>query len=134
MIVRHPTLIEPGQRTPAFGYVMDIAPTLLELTGTPVPDGEYQGRPVHRIMGTSMLPLLRGESDRVHPEDEVLVYELAGGGVWQGDYSWCMRAAPWEIGRHAAVQPAQRSAGASGSGAAGARARGIHAGGLPLIR
>lgn len=87
MIVRHPTLIEPGQRTPAFGYVMDIAPTLLELTGTPVPDGEYQGRPVHRIMGTSMLPLLRGESDRVHPEDEVLVYELAGGvAVWQGDY------------------------------------------------
>src|SRR5690606_10761891 len=58
---RHPALIVAGPRTPAFGYVMDIAPTLLEPTGTPVPDGEYQGRPVHRSMGTSMLPLLRGE-------------------------------------------------------------------------
>lgn len=87
MIVWYPGVIEPGSRTSAFGYVTDIAPTLLELSNTAVPDGEYQGREVHRIMGTSMAPLLRGESDRIHADDEVVVYELAGGiAIWQGDY------------------------------------------------
>lgn len=87
MIMRYPGVIEPGSRSAAFGYVTDIAPTLLELTNTPAPDGEYQGRPVHRIMGTSMVPLLRGESERIHAPEEVIVYELAGGiAIWQGDY------------------------------------------------
>lgn len=87
MIMRYPGVIEPGSRSAAFGYVTDIAPTLLELTNTPAPDGEYQDRPVHRIMGTSMVPLLRGESERIHAPEEVIVYELAGGiAIWQGDY------------------------------------------------
>ncbi|SDS64752.1 arylsulfatase [Halopseudomonas litoralis] len=87
MIMRLPGVIEPGSRTAAFGYVTDIAPTLLELASTPAPDGEYQERQVHRIMGTSMAPLLRGERERIHAEDEVIVYELAGGmAIWQGDY------------------------------------------------
>ena len=87
MIMRLPEVIEPGSRTSAFGYVTDITPTLLELANTPAPDGEYHGREVHRIMGTSMAPLLRGESERIHADDEVIVYELAGGmAIWQGDY------------------------------------------------
>lgn len=87
MILRYPGVVEAGTRTAAFGYVTDITPTLLELADTPAPDGDYKGREVHRIMGTSMLPLLRGDSDRIHAPDEVVVYELAGGiAVWQGDY------------------------------------------------
>jgi len=87
MIMRYPAVIEPGSRTSAFGYVTDIVPTLLELSNTPAPDGEYQGRKVHSIMGTSMTPLLRGESERIHAAEEVIVYELAGGiAIWQGDY------------------------------------------------
>lgn len=87
MIMRYPGVIEPGSRTSAFGYVTDITPTLLELANTPAPDGEYQGRQVHRIMGTSMAPLLRGQSERIHAADEAIVYELAGGvAIWQGDY------------------------------------------------
>lgn len=87
MIMRLPGVIEPGSRTSAFGYVMDIAPTLLELADTPAPDGEYQGRKVHSIMGSSMLALLRGESENIHAAEEVVVYELAGGiAIWQGDY------------------------------------------------
>lgn len=87
MIIRYPGVTEPGRRTPAFGYVTDITPTLLELAGVPVPDGQYQGRRVHRVMGTSMAPLLRGDSHQIHGPDEAVVYELAGGvAVWQGDY------------------------------------------------
>lgn len=87
MIMRYPAVIEPGSRTSAFGCVTDIAPTVLELSKTPAPDGEYQGHKVHRIMGSSMAPLLRGENDRIHAAEEVTVYELAGGAaVWQGDY------------------------------------------------
>ncbi|MEJ6655827.1 MAG: arylsulfatase [Pseudomonas sp.] len=87
MIMRLPGVIEPGKRTAAFGYVTDIAPTLLELASTPAPDGEYRGRKVHSIMGTSMAPLLRGDRQRIHSDDEVIVYELAGGmAIWQGDY------------------------------------------------
>lgn len=91
MIVRYPGVIEPGRRSSAFGYVTDIAPTLLELTNTPAPDAQYQGREVHRIMGTSMAPLLRGESERIHLPEAAVVYELAGGvAVWQGDYKMVM--------------------------------------------
>ncbi|WP_193072242.1 arylsulfatase [Pseudomonas sp. FME51] len=87
LIMRLPGVIEPGKRTAAFGYVTDIAPTLLELANTRAPEGKYQGRKVHSIMGTSMAPLLRGERERIHAEDEVVVYELAGGmAIWQGDY------------------------------------------------
>lgn len=87
MIMRYPEVIKPGSRTAAFGYVTDITPTLLELSRTSAPAGEYQGRKVHSIMGTSMVPLLRGDNERIHSAEEAVVYELAGGvAVWQGDY------------------------------------------------
>ncbi|MCL5042602.1 MAG: arylsulfatase [Gammaproteobacteria bacterium] len=86
-LIRHPGLIPAGTRSNAFGYVTDITPTLLELAGIEQPDGSYQERQVHRIMGKSLLPLWRGEAERIHGPDDVTVYELAGGiAVWQGDY------------------------------------------------
>ncbi len=104
MIMHYPGVIEPGARTAAFGHVTDITPTLLELANTPAPDGEYQGRRVHSIMGTSMLPLLRGESERIHAPDEAVVYELAGGvAVWQGDYKLVMSRSDAIQGRTGAL-------------------------------
>ena len=86
-IVSQPGKIEPGSRSNSFGFVTDITPTLLEAADVAAPQGEYRGRKVHEIMGTSMLPLLRGETKRIHDPEHITVYELAGGiAVWQGDY------------------------------------------------
>lgn len=86
-IVSQPGKIEPGSRSNSFGFVTDITPTLLEAADVAAPQGEYRGRKVHEIMGTSMLPLLRGETERIHDPEHITVYELAGGiAVWQGDY------------------------------------------------
>jgi len=86
-IISQPGQIKAGSRSNSFGYVTDITPTLLDVAGVPAPSSEYRGRQVHEIMGTSMLPLLRGEADRIHDPDHITVYELAGGiAVWQGDY------------------------------------------------
>jgi arylsulfatase len=82
-----------GLRTPAIVYstsgragsglkdaivtVRDIAPTLLELAGIERPEGSYDGKPVHRMSGTSLLDYLGGNSETVHGE-EPLGWELYG--------------------------------------------------------
>ena len=86
-IISQPGHIKPGSRSNSFGYVTDITPTLLDAAGVEAPAGEYRGRKVYEIMGTSMLPLLHGESEQIHDPDHTTVYELAGGiAVWQGDF------------------------------------------------
>lgn len=82
-----------GLRTPAIVYstsgsagsglrdavvtVRDIAPTILELANIQKPDGSYDGRPVHRMTGTSLLDYLKGGAENVH-DDEALGWELYG--------------------------------------------------------
>jgi len=82
-----------GIRTPAIVYsthgrtgtgikdaivtVRDIAPTILELAGVETPDGAYNGKPVHRMSGKSLLDYLGGRSETVH-DNEPLGWELYG--------------------------------------------------------
>ena len=82
-----------GLRTPAIVYstagrtgngmmdavvtVRDIAPTILDLAGVAAPDGEYDGREVHRMSGASLLEYLGGRTDTVHG-NEPLGWELYG--------------------------------------------------------
>lgn len=51
-LIRYPKLIKPGSINTALTENVDIAPTLLELAGVPVPSS---------MQGRSMLPLLRNE-------------------------------------------------------------------------
>ncbi len=53
----------------SFATVMDIAPTLIELAGAVYPDDGS----VQPMRGTSLVPLLGGKTDQVHPDDEVIV-------------------------------------------------------------
>ncbi len=53
----------------SFATVMDIAPTLIELAGAVYPDDGS----VQPMRGTSLVPLLGGKTDHVHPDDEVIV-------------------------------------------------------------
>lgn len=57
--------------------VRDITPTLLEIAGVDVPDGNYQGKPVLPISGKSALSFLEGRDPSVHG-NEPLGWELYG--------------------------------------------------------
>ncbi len=73
-----PGEVPAGTRSAAFGTVMDILPTLLELAGTSHPGAVYRGDPVVPPRGASMLPLLRGDARAIHPADYVVGWELFG--------------------------------------------------------
>lgn len=80
-------VIPAGARSDAFGTVMDVMPTLLELAGTSHPGEAYRGEPVARPRGASMLPLLRGDADAIHDPDYWVGWELYGHrGIRQGDW------------------------------------------------
>lgn len=79
--------IQSNHIAKAFTHVTDIVPTLLEVAGVPAHNGEYQGRAVEPLIGSSLVPVLRGAADRVHPEDQAIGYELSGSAaLFKGDY------------------------------------------------
>jgi arylsulfatase A-like enzyme len=79
----------------AFTYVTDIAPTILELSGVSAPPAHYSGGLVEPMIGRSLLPLARGDTDRVHPSEHVTGYELAGNAaLFQGDYKIVFNRGP----------------------------------------
>ncbi|MEM8608303.1 MAG: arylsulfatase [Myxococcota bacterium] len=87
MIVAGAGVAGDGRRSNAFTHVTDLAPTILDLAGVDVPDGNYQGRTVERMIGTSLVPLLTGEAERAHDPAQAIGYELAGNAaLFQGDY------------------------------------------------
>jgi arylsulfatase A-like enzyme len=70
-----------------FVHVTDIVPTLLEVAGVPAHNGVYQGRRVEPLIGSSLVPVLQGTTDRAHPEDQAIGYELSGSAaLFKGDY------------------------------------------------
>ncbi|WOJ94499.1 arylsulfatase [Congregibacter variabilis] len=79
----------------ALTYVTDIAPTVLDLTGVAEPGGRYGGRVVEPMIGRTLLPLLRGDVARVHPDSEAIGYELAGNAaLFRGDYKIVINRGP----------------------------------------
>ena len=79
--------IQANQISRAFTHVTDIVPTLLEVAGVPAHKGEYQGRAVEPLIGSSLVPVLQGSAERVHPEDQPIGYELSGSAaLFKGDY------------------------------------------------
>jgi arylsulfatase A-like enzyme len=62
MIMRGPFGFEGGKRIDAMLTNLDVAPTILDICGIPIPE---------KMQGKSMLPLIRGESDRLY--DRVFV-------------------------------------------------------------
>ncbi len=76
-----------ASRSSGFGTVMDLLPTFLALAGTEHPGTSYRGQEVLPATGRSLLPLLTGEVDAVHPAEEVIGWELNGHrSVRQGEW------------------------------------------------
>jgi arylsulfatase/uncharacterized sulfatase len=79
--------MQQGAISASFTHVTDLMPTLLALAGIPAHDGHYAGRRVEPMIGRSLLPLLKGEVERVHPADHPIGYELSGNAaLFKGDY------------------------------------------------
>ncbi|NLF53020.1 MAG: arylsulfatase [Thauera phenolivorans] len=91
--------VEGGTIKRAFAHVSDIAPTLYELAGTQHPGTEYHGRPALPVRGNSMLGYLRGETDAVRGDDEVVGWELGGRkALRKGDWKLVYSNPPWGSG------------------------------------
>lgn len=87
-IAHFPKLISGGRRNNAIAHVMDIMPTILGITGVEHPgEGDYKGREIVTMQGTSLLPILTGDADEVHGEDYTIGWELFGKrALRQGDW------------------------------------------------
>lgn len=70
--------IQANQVQQSLTHVTDIVPTLLELAQVPLPGIRYKNQTIEPIAGTSLLPLLRGETQQAHPATQAIGYELSG--------------------------------------------------------
>jgi arylsulfatase A-like enzyme len=94
--ITYPGLQRQGEIGGAYSSVMDVLPTLIEESGGSI-STEVNGRSVAAIRGRSMLAYLQKRSDRVHPENEAVSFELHGQrAVRQGD--WKLMRLPTPFG------------------------------------
>jgi arylsulfatase len=91
--IRVPALVTwPGfarQRdiSSAFGTVMDLMPTFLELAGVEHPADESSSTRIEKMRGRSMLSYLQGTAETVHPHNEITGWELFGRrGIREADW------------------------------------------------
>lgn len=95
MIVSGVPGIKADRTSPAFAHVTDIVPTLLEVASIGMHDGNYLGKNVEPMIGNSMLPLLQGKSDILHPVDQSIGYELSGNAaLFKGAYKLVRNLGP----------------------------------------
>lgn len=86
MIVAGPGVNHKGKINDSLLHIMDISPTLLELSGVKYPQ-QRNGKTLAAIQGKSMLPLLAGDTDAVRNENDWLGWELFGNrAIRQGDW------------------------------------------------
>ena len=86
LIIAGAANIQHGQIFSGLAHINDIAPTLLELAQVARPSGSYKGNAIEPMTGSSLLPVLKGQAQRVHPANEAIGYELSGNqAVFKGD-------------------------------------------------
>lgn len=91
-IIRYPARIAQGGRSAAFGYVLDVVPTLLDYAG--VKAGAAGSAP---LGGASMARMLTGAANAsVHPPTKAIGYEVAGSAaLYLGDHKLVRNAPPY---------------------------------------
>ena len=98
-IVHFPGRVPGGGTTDAFAYVTDFLPTVLDIAGIPLPGDEYHGQALLRPTGKSLLPLVQGQVEGVHGEDEAIGFEGSGSeAIFMGDYKLTRNGPPYGDG------------------------------------
>jgi arylsulfatase/uncharacterized sulfatase len=86
---------QPDRVSGTLTHVTDIVPTLLDVAGVAPHGGRYRGRPVEALQGNSLVPLMQGRAQRVHPAQQPIGYELSGSAaLFKGDYKLVRNIAP----------------------------------------
>lgn len=84
-----------GKVSNAFSFVTDLVPTILQISGTPLPQGDYMGRPIEPLVGKSLVDLVAGSTETVHSPDESIGFELGGNAaLYQGDHKIVLNRGP----------------------------------------
>ncbi len=98
--VHYGDVAAPGGLDHGYLTFMDVAPTILELTGTGPPEGTFEGRDVVPMIGKSFWPRALGSTMPVHDRDEAIGSELHGNrALVRGDWKILMFASTgeWEL-------------------------------------
>jgi arylsulfatase len=94
LVIRYPRVVGEGGRSDAFVYLLDIAPTLLDLAGVKPQITTQAAR------GRSLMPILAGKARQVHQDSEPIGYEAAGGAaLYRGGYKLVRSVPPYGDGR-----------------------------------
>jgi arylsulfatase A-like enzyme len=96
LIISGPGVEDSGDIVHAPALLTDLAPTLYEMAGVSYPSS-VEGTPIEPLAGTSLGPVLRGESTGGRAEGEAWVMEHAGQIlVRKGDWKLVNPGKPWE--------------------------------------
>ena len=98
--VNYRDVARPGEFDRSYLTYMDVAPTILQITGVAAPDGTFEGRSVVPMMGKSFWHRALGSSEPVHGPDDAIVSELHGNrALVKGDWKILMEAdtGQWEL-------------------------------------
>jgi arylsulfatase len=96
MIARWPGRIKPDTITTAVGHVVDLMPTLLDVSGAGYPS-RFGGKEILPMEGTSLKPLLFGGANRREHEQGWYLYGSRAyrSGKWK--IVWGVTAKRWEL-------------------------------------
>ena len=81
LVISGPTISKHAGFQNTLAWVADLAPTILNLTGTALPGKRFGGRPIYKMDGKDLTSVLRGQSAAHYSDDDFIAYELAGSKV-----------------------------------------------------
>jgi arylsulfatase len=98
----HKDMTKKGQMNDEFMAVTDFYPTFVELAGASHLKAGSDGKPLHKVQGHSLLPVLFGDENSVRAEDFIYGWEVFGHrAIRKGDYKllW-LTSKPSERGQY----------------------------------